>query len=1542
VGIKFISRMLTCVGVITALFTTTVFAFDVIDESVTWPKVAQGHHQNNNNSCHKINNPQLSMQGSSRINGTLGADLAYCSNNSGSGLPNNSCDTASGGDRFCTVTGSDTRGLSFSGNNAFKTSNGAGGGVGSCTANQNISLGDTGQNQFSSIALNSACTVTLSSTQQEYRFQSIAAENGAKLVFPAGDYWINSLTLNQNAQIVVQGNARIFIGNNTELNGAKVNETNTHSLQLIAYKNLSLTSGAIIGGRVYSDETLTIDGNSIINGRVTSRYLSINSNGQINDASVAVPFHIQYGKATSASISFTTAFPTGVTPLVFLMPTVSQTNTNNDGPASALLGNVTAQEFTWSKQEPESPTNQYIPSNNMPEVHWIAVTPGNYDLPNGTKLIAGSVNYNQALFGSNSPYTPVTLPASQDVLLNQIQTRNNNCWFTSTSQFTSTGIELALDTSEVRDNSARCQPGGLNNSQIQNETIGYLSLKSGSGAMVLAGENTNYHFGKSQTFTASGVQDLAYQCGFTTSLIGFSNIPVLVAGKNSRNGGDGGWLRRCQLTNSLVSMVDDEDTYQNADRRHISENYSFVAIERLTKVRQCFTDDFQRSSVGNDWVVSNSGGGFTPSIVNNRLRVTQAAGNQATSSTYQRLFPAANNLVEIEFDHYAYGGSGADGIAFVLSDAAVTPQAGAFGGPLGYGYKSGINGFAGGWLGFGIDEYGNFSTEGGPNGPGRRQQSVVVRGSGSGTSGYPYLRGSCNNGTTNTAGNCLSPTVDNNNVTPAHRYRITIDSKIAGQSIVKVERNSGSGFIEIIPAFNAAAILSQAAVPLDFLLSLTGSTGGSTNNHEIDNVEICALDSRPIGVVIDHFEFTHSGSGLTCGPETLTLKACANADCSQTVPDFVTATLSPATVTGGGGWVGGNVVSFSGGATTLQLNRNTVGTVVVDVTGSTPGAKPFSQTLCRIAGSAASAANCTLTFADSGFIFDVPDKLANKPAPDIVVSAVKKSDITKQCIPSFANVSKNVAFWSTYTSPSVPINGQSVSVNGTNVGNTSATATNIALAFDALGQAKIAVNYPDAGQLQLDARYTGTGTEQGLTMLGNDPFVSFPVGLCITPQDTGTQCVAGNSSCSVYKKAGESFNLLIQGKAWNSDADLAPVTPDGLKGRYCNNINLNTPNYVHNSIALGSNVEAPSVISGGVQGAVSNISYNHVAQTTNTNTVSQSISEVGVFTFSAKALSSYLGSSFYNIPLAQSVNIGRFVPDRFVVDSVSVLPACGVFSYMDQPFLLSMDITAYNTFSSETKNYQAGFAKGTAQLVGENSNNGTELSNRLSSLPVNAASWVAGVASVDASYRAKFARTTAPNVDGPFSALDIGVQVFDNDTNIAFVADPDMRADTAGNCTTPSNTCNAKRITTQDLRHGRVTMDNTYGPENEILRMPTYAQYWNGSQWVVNVGDSCSIINGSLSGTEIYTPAKVAGQTVTRTNNSTNISVGKMTLFWQNTGTNNYRGQVQAPAQVDSWLQWYWNYDTSSVNLLVNPQASAFFGRYRGHDRIIYWEEVRQ
>lgn len=161
-----------------------------------------------------------------------------------------------------------------------------------------------------------------------------------------------------------------------------------------------------------------------------------------------------------------------------------------------------------------------------------------------------------------------------------------------------------------------------------------------------------------------------------------------------------------------------------------------------------YLDDFNRASLGSDWAVTTSGGSFTPAIVGNRLRLTDNSNNVATSVHLGRSFAAAGNRVVIEFDNIAYGGSGADGIALALSASGIPPVAGAYGGSLGYAQRTGVNGFAGGWLGVGFDEYGNFAnpTEGRSGGPGQVVDSVTVRGSytGStpGTTGYGFHRNS--------------------------------------------------------------------------------------------------------------------------------------------------------------------------------------------------------------------------------------------------------------------------------------------------------------------------------------------------------------------------------------------------------------------------------------------------------------------------------------------------------------------------------------------------------------------------------------------------------------------------------------------------------------------------------------------------------------------------------------------------------------------------------------------------------------------------------
>lgn len=292
---------------------------------------------------------------------------------------------------------------------------------------------------------------------------------------------------------------------------------------------------------------------------------------------------------------------------------------------------------------------------------------------------------------------------------------------------------------------------------------------------------------------------------------------------------------------------------------------------------ECVCDRFGRASLnpstiyGASWVVSVSPqdpSGTLPYIhaTSGFLRLTEdptlpvppnpSGANNAKAATVPGIFPAAGNYISVEFQHYAYKGSGADGIAVTLSDYSVPAVPGAFGGSLGYAPKNaascggaaGCPGFAGGWVGVAIDEFGNFQnpTEGRTGGPGSRPDSIGVRGSGSGLTGYPWVAGT----------NTLAVGIDNTASTtpaPGHYYQVIVDARNASnptpETFISVGRDTsgtGTSYTNLVPSFNMfTANPSQSPVPTNWQISFTGSTGGSTNIHEIGGLRICAQSVAP-------------------------------------------------------------------------------------------------------------------------------------------------------------------------------------------------------------------------------------------------------------------------------------------------------------------------------------------------------------------------------------------------------------------------------------------------------------------------------------------------------------------------------------------------------------------------------------------------------------------------------------------------------------------------------------------------------------------------
>lgn len=933
----------------------------------------------------------------------------------------------------------------------------------------------------------------------------------------------------------------------------------------------------------------------------------------------------------------------------------------------------------------------------------------------------------------------------------------------------------------------------------------------------------------------------------------------------------------------------------------------------------CFNDDFNRSDLGDDWRVTNKRGAFgNPRIVDGRLRMTTTLGNSSTAATFQRLFPAAGNLIVLEFDFLAYqanaGATGGDGMAVVLSDASVTPEPGGFGGSLGYAQRSGESGFAGGWLGLGLDSYGNYSSgsEGRNGGPGLRRDAVALRGSGSGSTGYAYLAGT----------NTLSPTVRN---PTGHRYRITIDSQQASQVWVRIERDHGSGFVNLIGPINVRTSPGQAPTPERLLLTLTGSTGASFDNNEIDNLRICAYRSEPISTQIDHFRILHDGSGLTCLPESVTVQACRNSTCSEPFTDPVSLTLNPDST-----WTGGRNQILTGGTGTFELRRSVAGDVVLGLANTTPTAA--NVTRCFRSGLEGS---CVITFRQAGLVFDVPNGLAGRP-DTINLRALQTQGGSTVCAPALTGA-RNIQFKAQYLNPTT--GSKPIMVN--NVPVPDGSWSTIGLNFGALASVPLTVSYADAGSVRLEARYLGNAADgtDGITLIGSDDFIRHPAGFCI--QVAGGACTAG-AACPVRAQAGASLATTISARAWESDVDTDLCVGNAI-----------TPNYRQPDLELRPDLVAPV---GGTAGEISPPRISFEASDQGSKTLNIAFSEVGVLRAVVDPPDlAYLGS--ITVPASASAPVGRITPARLLATASTPVPesACtaGSFTYLGQPFGFSvpprLTVTALNVNGGVTRNYDhPDFWKlGSPSLSGRRWVDASGSGRTLEALiPAGSTLWSVGVAGDgvrSAEIQNERLRYVKDHLAEPF------------DLRMHWRIPATELTDSDGICHQALGTgCTdfeLRDITGPSIRSGRLVIDSAHSAlEDRAISLTVRAEILQGGRQVTHIADSCTRLDqisslrldsGSESDQRDGT-VLVGGATVNLGGLGT-LLAGQRNLTLSAPGLG-HGGFVDVQAllggsgsNAQSWLQHDWR---GTGRFDENPVGRASWGLYRGNARVIRQREI--
>ena len=299
-----------------------------------------------------------------------------------------------------------------------------------------------------------------------------------------------------------------------------------------------------------------------------------------------------------------------------------------------------------------------------------------------------------------------------------------------------------------------------------------------------------------------------------------------------------------------------------------------------------------------------------------KLRFTAATTGQEGGVFANTSVPTSQGL-DVTFNSYQYGGTGADGMAFALAAvnpaSPVTPAAlGQSGGALGYSAVSTTTtGLTDGYLGVGFDTFGNFSNkfEGtGCTDPANIAQKmpgqVVVRGPGNGTVGYCALQSSAATATSPSL--ILRATTRAASVVPVEvvfnptSAPITTPSGLvvpAGDYDVNFTPVGGTarslvGALPVVPAgLYPSSWVNSSGFPRQLAFGWVASTGSVTDFHEIDNAVVSSLNPVPQLAVS---QTSYAATALAPGsPVTYTVTA-GSSGAAENLPVTVTETLPPA------------------------------------------------------------------------------------------------------------------------------------------------------------------------------------------------------------------------------------------------------------------------------------------------------------------------------------------------------------------------------------------------------------------------------------------------------------------------------------------------------------------------------------------------------------------------------------------------------------------------------------------------------------------------
>ncbi|EJC6993825.1 TPA: DUF6701 domain-containing protein [Vibrio parahaemolyticus] len=1227
-------------------------------------------------------------------------------------------------------------------------------------------------------------------------------------------------------------------------------------------------------------------------------------------------------------------------PLVFVMPTIDASMSNFSQKKTEYPSDLRV----WSKSKTQATVKQLFPphsaackrlrynsskkkwqctNNNqgervtfvdapMEDIDYLVIEPGVIKFDGDAMIVAGKVSSNLTysnIGGSTYRSKDVkfrnyglnTQFASAPGVLVQLQTKNNYkdnqpLWLSSIAlNPTTQGFSLILDRSEVTKNAE------LKHS----EEVGFVA---GLGQGFVNGRK--FWLGDGSTRNTLGdlddnvIKPITEGClqvsDFPVS--GFKSAPVLLASKRTRNGNNGGWLRRCSVTKTGVALINEEDMQKDSERGHVVEPFSYFLFDKppVDGVCELFPSPAQTWDSNNNAKLEMS----------NTAKISGA--QLSNGKRYVGFRPA---------DITMHNQANCDGQS-CLGDSGLRVKK---------------------------QELESFRSPDDPNltnvniwqDEREFSNNEVIGTLTVGKGKVTFKTGTYWVGNINLNNSGVIEIPDGEKVT-IHTKSLSISNndshfgEVGDAELVVLVHGSSDGQV----------VLSQNAVFTGLLYSekdvyLSNSTivNGAITARRIqmnNSSQIIATDNHCF-TPSDNYEVTLSPAtqyALMCGTEQPSFEIETKNDgyaestgvTVQVYPDADKFSVEVADSTGTGTYP-----SFTTSNVSSKLGKLKLQVTVTDQNGI----ELNDEYTLKVTVDNDPSKTQTSTFKFVPFKFDVDDQtiVAGKNY-QIETRVLACSDGQQTVVKSYTG------------SPSVqleietPADGRSdeslltyePKFIGSEQGKTSDTfkLMDSGLYTIKLEDANFTCDpqYSDGCPIALDEE---KGEQESVVLNGSFSVKSRPwkIAACnIVAKNSGKTNPATQATGDGFIASAESFNVTYK-PVVHSDSlgNATNVCEYPLTQNYFSDSNTAAPLDAEFSVLYPSGGDIANLDPS--KGSSLDFSSEEAKAG---KAVEYAWDEVGALNLKTKA--TYLGEKLDEY----DVTVGRFYPKYFkVVDSSWTYPESQSFAYMNQPFdAVEFSVEALNANKAAIKNYANFSTKAEFNL-----DDIEHYSGRFDAPDFGAGSWSnesdksIGDFSISNSGQcigsACWNKDLGGNYpDGPFNSVigtdksQIGLIYTYNADPVEFITDGDS---------------NSRLVKQPDIRFGRVDLDDVGGNQGTTLRVPLRVEYWNGSRFIANSDDSQTRVLGETEdGSQVH---------IWPTDNTAKVvSLGAGGLVSSGysrsvtaTEAESYRQQTRVWLDLESggnslpWLKYNWDNKNAGEE---NPSSVVTFGIHRGNDRVIY------